>query len=105
MRVIGLTGGIASGKSTVACMFAELGAVVLSADEIAREVMAPGSPTLDAVRCAFPTTFHPDGTLDRAALGETVFADAEARRRLESITHPPILARITETLARWRQAV
>ncbi len=86
-------------------MFAELGATVLSADEIAREVMAPGSPTLEAVRAAFSTAFYPDGTLDRAALGEWVFADPESRRRLEAITHPPILARIRRILAEWRHSV
>lgn len=104
MRVIGLTGGIASGKSTVAAMFAALGAAVLSADEIAREVMTPGSSTLDAVRHAFPTAFRHDGTLDRAALGDIVFADPESRRRLDSITHPRILARIRQTLTKWRHA-
>jgi dephospho-CoA kinase len=104
VRVIGLTGGIASGKSTVAAMFAAHGAVVLSADEIAREVLAPGSPALAAVREAFgPSVFHSDGTLDRAALGDRVFTDPEARRRLETITHPPTLARIRQILADWRQ--
>lgn len=105
MRVIGLTGGIASGKSTVAGMFAALGAAVISADEIARELLAPGAPALAAVREQFgPAVWHPDGTLDRAALGERVFSDAEARRRLEAITHPPTLARIRQILADWRQA-
>jgi dephospho-CoA kinase len=106
VRVIGLTGGIASGKSTVARMFAELGAAVLSADEMAREVMAPGSPTLEAVKAAFGSAvFNPDGTLDRSALGDRIFSDPEARRRLEAITHPPILARIRERLAEWRRAL
>ena len=106
MRVIGLTGGIASGKSTVAGMFAEHGAAVLSADEVAREVLAPGSPALEAVREAFgPSVFHPDRTLDRAALGDRVFSDPEARRRLEAITHPPIRVRIRQILADWRRAL
>ena len=105
MLVIGLTGGIASGKTTVAGMFAEHGVRVLSADEIARAVLAPGAPALAAVREAFGSSvFHPDGTLDRAALGDRVFSDPEARLRLEAITHPPTLARIRETLADWRQA-
>lgn len=105
MRVIGLTGGIASGKSTVARMFAERGAAVLSADEIAREVVADGSPALAAIRAEFGgDVFRPDGTLDRAALGERVFSDPEARRRLEAITHPPILERIRQRLTEWRQA-
>jgi dephospho-CoA kinase len=106
VRVIGLTGGIAAGKSTVAGMFAAHGAAVLSADAIAREVLAPGSPALAAVREAFgPSVFHPDGSLDRAALGDRVFADPEARCRLEAITHPPTLARIRRILAGWRQAL
>ena len=71
VRVFGLTGGIASGKSTVARLFAERGAAVLSADEVAREVVAPGSPTLEAVRAAFGAeVFNSDGSLDREALGE-----------------------------------
>lgn len=105
MRVIGLTGGIASGKSTVAGMFAAHGAAVLAADEVAREVLAPGAPALADVREAFgPAVFGPDGTLDRAALGEQVFSGPEARRRLDAITHPPIRARIQQILAGWRQA-
>ncbi len=100
MRVIGLTGGIASGKSTVARMFADLGAVVLYADEIAREVVAPGQPALAEIRAAFgPAVIRADGTLDRAAMGERVFSDPVARRRLEAITHPRILVRIKEQLA------
>jgi dephospho-CoA kinase len=105
VRVIGLTGGIASGKSTVARMFAALGAAVLSADEIAREVMAPGSPTLEAVKAAFgPSFILPDGSLDRAALGERIFSHPDDRHRLDAITHPPILTRIRERLAQWRRA-
>ena len=106
MRIIGLTGGIASGKTTVARVFADLGAVVLYADEVAREVLAPGSPALAQVREAFgPSVFQADGSLDRAALGERVFSNPDERRRLDAITHPPILARITERLAEWRRAV
>jgi dephospho-CoA kinase len=102
--VIGLTGGIASGKSTVARMFQELGAEVVSADEIAREVVAEGAPTLAAIRAEFGAdVFRPDGTLDRAALGERVFSDTEARRRLEAITHPPILQRIRQRINAWRK--
>ena len=105
MRVIGLTGGIASGKTTVARMLEELGATVIYADQVAREVVAPGSPALEAIRESFgPEVVRPDGTLDRAALGDRVFADPEARRRLEAITHPSILQRIRERLAEWRQA-
>lgn len=104
MPIIGLTGGIASGKSTVARMFADLGARILSADEIAREVVADGTPALATIRAEFgAAVFHPDGTLDRAALGERVFSDPEARRRLEAITHPPTLERIRQQLNEWRQ--
>jgi dephospho-CoA kinase len=86
-------------------MFAALGAVVLYADEVAREVMAPGSPVLAAVREAFGSSvFRPDGSLDRAALGDRVFSDVDARRRLDAITHPAILARIRERLAELRGA-
>jgi dephospho-CoA kinase len=106
LRVIGLTGGIASGKTTVARIFAELGATVLYADEVAREVVAAGSPALFAIRAAFgPDVFRPDGTLDRTALGDLVFSEPEARQRLEAITHPLILQRIQQRLTEWRQAV
>jgi len=90
MRV-GLTGGIASGKSTVASRLAGLGAFVVDADELAREAVAAGTPGLAAVVREFgPAVLRPDGTLDRPALGRVVFADAEARRRLEAITHPVV---------------
>jgi dephospho-CoA kinase len=102
VKVIGLTGGIASGKSTVAAMFAELGARVASADADARAVVEPGSPTLAAVFAAFPGARRDDGTLDRAALGARIFADPEARRTLESITHPAIFERMQTEVARAR---
>lgn len=86
---VGLTGGIASGKSTVSAMLAELGAVVVDADLIAREVVARGTPGLAAVVTEFgPGLLTADGELDRPAMGALVFADAEARRRLEAIIHP-----------------
>jgi dephospho-CoA kinase len=86
-------------------MFEARGAAMLHADEVAREVVAPGSPALAAIRREFgPAVFHPDGTLDRAALGKRVFSDPEARRRLEAITHPPIRSRIVDRLAEWRAA-
>lgn len=89
--VAGLTGGIASGKSTVARMFGELGAMVVSADEIAREVVEPGMPALRDIRAAFgDDVFLADGTLDRQRLGAIVFHDAAKRRLLERITHPRI---------------
>jgi dephospho-CoA kinase len=94
MLRVGLTGGIGSGKSTVAGRFRDLGAVVIDADQLAREVVARGSTGLGAIRRRFgDQVIAPDGSLDRAALGEVVFADARARKDLESITHPLIGAR------------
>jgi dephospho-CoA kinase len=94
MLRVGLTGGIGAGKSTVAQRFRELGAVVIDADQLAREVVAVGSTGLAAIRERFGDgVMEADGALDRGALGEVVFADAQARRDLESITHPLIAAR------------
>jgi dephospho-CoA kinase len=98
---IGLTGGIGAGKSTVSAMLAERGAVVIDADVVAREVVAPGTPGLGAVVAEFgPEVLTADGGLDRPALGRIVFADAGARRRLEAITHPLVRARAREIEAR-----
>lgn len=95
MLRVGLTGGIASGKSTVARAFRELGAHVIDADRIAREVALPGSQALGRIARAFgPRMIRPDGSLDRAALAAVVFADAGKRRVLEGILHPLILAEI-----------
>ncbi len=105
MRVIGLTGGIASGKSTVAQLFAELGAAVIDADQLAREAVEPGSTALAAIVQQFgPTILRPDDTLDRSALGAIIFADPSARRRLEQITHPAIRALALARLAALRAA-
>jgi dephospho-CoA kinase len=105
MRVIGLTGGIASGKSTVARLFAAQGAAVIDADQLAREAVRPGTTALAAIVAAFGTEIlHPDGTLNRAALGSIVFADPEARRRLEQITHPAIRELATRRLQALRDA-
>ena len=88
---IGLTGGIASGKSTVADMFAEFGAIVIDTDLIAREVVLPGQPALDEIKRSFGSSvLREDGTLDRGAMRQLVFADANARRQLEAILHPRI---------------
>lgn len=88
---IGLTGGIASGKSTVADMFGDLGVPVIDTDVIAREVVRPGQPALREIRDTFgDDVFAADGTLDRAAMRSLVFGDEEARRRLEAILHPKI---------------
>lgn len=92
---VGLTGGIASGKSTVSAMLAELGAVVIDADALAREVVQRGTPGLDAVVAEFGTTLlTPEGDLDRAAMGSLVFGDVAARKRLEAIVHPLVLERM-----------
>ncbi len=94
MRV-GLTGGVASGKSTVSAILAELGAVVIDADQIARDVVAGGTPGLAAVVAAFgPGLLTEDGDLDRPALARLVFDDEPARRRLEAIVHPRVYAEI-----------
>jgi dephospho-CoA kinase len=96
---VGLTGGIASGKSLVANMFAKLGAELIDTDQIAREVVAPGQPGLDAVRAAFGDgMLTPRGDLDRAALRKLVFADSEKRRRLDELLHPLIRRRTLERL-------
>jgi dephospho-CoA kinase len=99
--VLGITGGIAAGKTTVAAIFAELGAVTVSADQLAREAVAPGTPALAELVAEFGTEIlGAGGELDRAALARIVFADTAARERLNAITHPAI-ARLSE--ARLRQ--
>lgn len=103
-RRVGLTGGIASGKSTVASLLAERGALVIDADVLAREVVGPGTPGLAAVVERFgPRVLRPDGQLDRAALGRLVFtgdghgdASSSARRDLEAVVHPAVRARAAE---------
>jgi dephospho-CoA kinase len=94
---VGLTGGIASGKSTVAGILVELGAVLIDGDALAREVVARGTPGLARVVEEFGADLlTPEGDLDRPALGRIVFADETARRRLEAITHPLIFERYAE---------
>ncbi len=90
MKIYGLTGGIASGKSTVSRMLRELGAQVLDADVIAREVVEPGTPGLAAVAERFPGVLGPDGRLDRAKLGARVFGDPQERAALNALLHPLI---------------
>lgn len=100
MRTIGLTGGVASGKSTVSRMLAELGAPIVDADLLARAVVEPGAEAYDSVVREFgPDIVLPDGTLDRKALGMRVFADLAARRRLEALVHPAVRARLVARLA------
>lgn len=90
-RILGITGSIASGKSSVAAIFAELGAVVVSADQLARAAVAPGSPVLaELVQIFGPAILGPAGELDRAVLARLVFADPAARERLNALTHPAI---------------
>jgi len=88
LKLIGLTGGAGSGKSTVATMFRELGATVIDADEAAHAVYAPGTPGFDAVVSAFGDEYVRNGAIDRARLGELVFHDEGARKRLNAIVHP-----------------
>lgn len=97
---VGLTGGIASGKSTAASLFAALGAPVIDADVLAREVTAPGSPLLALLAERFGAKYlRVDGSLDRRALRELVFSDPKARSDLESLTHPAIFRAIEERAA------
>ena len=94
MKIYGLTGNIGSGKSTVAGMLREFGAFTVDADEVAREIVRPGEPALlEIVDCFGREVLCADGTLDRGALAEIVFANEEDRKRLNGITHPRILER------------
>jgi dephospho-CoA kinase len=96
---IALTGGIGSGKSTVARLLADRGAFIVDADAIAREIVEPGQPALDDIVVTFGDVLQADGRLDRARLAEIVFADDAALARLNAITHPRIAARSAELLA------
>jgi dephospho-CoA kinase len=96
---VGLTGGIGSGKSTVADMLVERGAVVVDGDQIARELVTPGSPALEAIVERFGRgVLHADGTLNRGELADIVFPDPDALSDLDSIMHPRIAARAAELL-------
>jgi dephospho-CoA kinase len=101
---VGLTGGIASGKSLVANMFVKLSAELLDADQVAREVAAPGEAVLSAIRDAFGAqVLSSRGELDRAALRKLVFGDTEKRRTLDALLHPLIRARLLERLDQVRR--
>lgn len=103
MLLVGLTGGIGSGKSTVARMLERHGAVVFDADVLAREAVEPGTPGHDAVVERFgPNVLLPGGALDREALGSIVFADPAARRDLEAIVHPEVRRLFAEGCERYR---
>lgn len=104
MKIIGLTGGIACGKTTVAGMLKELGAVILDADAISRQLTAPGGEALPAIREAFGSSvFLSDGTLNRAALAAQVFSDNEKLQTLNRITHPMILDRLATGIEACRE--
>ncbi len=101
MRLFGLTGGIASGKSTVAAVFRREGVPVIDADEVAREVVRPGEPALAAIVATFgQAVLLTDGTLDRKRLGALVFEDATLRAKLDAIVHPAIAQRSAAHFAR-----
>ena len=103
MLLVGLTGGIGSGKSVVARMLANRGAVVIDADELARRAVAPGSPGRARVAEAFgPSVLGPDGSVDRGRLADRVFHDEEARRTLESIVHPEVARLLAESIEPFR---
>lgn len=101
MLIIGLTGGIGSGKTTVADMFSARGVPVIDADVVARSLVEPGSPAIDEIRADFgDQVLTPNGELDRSAMRELVFADAHKRKRLEAILHPRIRAQMQHEASR-----
>mgnify|MGYP003648408105 FL=1 len=101
--IIGLTGGIGSGKSTVARAFETLGAASVDADDVAREIVLPGEPALLAIKNRFgDQVIHQNGTLNRAALRDIIFKDPEQRQWLESVTHPKIRERLLQHLAQLK---
>lgn len=105
MRLIGLTGGIAMGKSTVARLLSERGLAVVDTDDLAREVVEPGQLALDDIRREFgPDLLDPSGRLRRPELARLVFAEPEARKRLEAILHPRIRDRWRREVEEWRAA-
>ncbi len=99
--LIGLTGRLGTGKSTVGSALADLGATVVDTDEVTRDIMRPGQPAFAAIHAAFGggKILAPDGTIDRAKLAERVFGDPAVLRRLESIVHPHVIARVLDVRA------
>lgn len=104
MITIGLTGGIGSGKSTVSSRLAELGAFIVDADLVAREIVEPGQPALAELAEAFDGVLNPDGTLNRAELARQAFATPEATKKLNAITHPRIRARTEKLFKQGRES-
>lgn len=105
MRLIGLTGGIASGKTTVAGLLAERGAVVVDADAIARRIVQPGTAAYAAIVARFGAgVVKPDGSIDRPALAAVVFGDPRARADLNAITHPEVLRVMAEEVAAHKES-
>lgn len=104
MPVVGLTGNIGSGKSTVARILNELGALVIDTDQVARDVVAPGTPALQKITAAFGRqVLNPDGTLNRGRVAQIVFTDPRARERLNGIVHPDIETVILQAIADYRK--
>ncbi|MGE5446654.1 MAG: dephospho-CoA kinase [Ignavibacteriales bacterium] len=104
MKVIGLTGNIACGKSVVANMFRELGASIIDADQVARLVVEPGQPAWEGIVERFGEwVLNPDRTINRSRLGEIVFRDVEKREELNRITHPRIIEKIRELIEKHRK--
>ena len=105
MKILGITGGVATGKSTVTRMLAEEGALTVSADDIARAQLAPGTELTQAVLAAFPLCRDATGQgIDRRALSHLIFADTQARTQLEALTHPAIIAALELQITEWRNA-
>jgi len=103
--IIGLTGGIASGKSTIAQMLVERGALLVDADAVAREVVQPGEPALEAIASSFgQAVLNENGTLNRAALGDIVFKDKELLHKLEAITHPAIRETMQRRIKKYAES-
>ncbi len=104
MKVIGLTGSIGSGKSTVSCFFEKLGAIVIDADQVSRQVVEPGTPALKELTVAFgENILNPDGSLNRTFVAEIVFNSDEKRGLLNSIIHPMIFNEINSTIEEYRE--
>ncbi len=104
MKIIGLTGGIATGKTTVARMLADLGAEIIDADQLSRDAVLPGSPVLEGIRKLFgERSLMPDGRLNRKELRDLVFSVPEKRKQLEAIIHPAIRSLALEKIASARQ--